>query len=147
MRYQRAIRMVFIIFLCLLLPFNILAYAYDDLQTTDVGTPTVTDWAYVNQTATNLSISTSGEATATGQLIGYSGVTTEVWIFLYLERYSSGSWATVNSWYQSFDSYRGTLQSSTYVSSGYWYRVRASYYAYSGDDSEHIVQYSGSVYH
>ena len=144
-RVKATLGMALVILLCLFMPLNPLTYANSQLMSADV--PPITDWEYVNQTLTNLSISSAGEATATAQLIGIPGVTTQVSIFMYLERYSNGSWTSVNSWYQSYDSYIGTLQKSAFVSSGYWYRVKASYYAYSGDDSEHIVQYSGSVYH
>lgn len=143
-RYKKPMGIVLVILLCSLLPINNLAYA--NSQSSEAKDPLSIDWVYANQISTSLYISSSGEATATGQLVGYSGVTTEVWIFLYLERYSNGSWTTVNSWYQSFNSYRGTLQKSTFVSAGYWYRVMASYYAYSGGDYEHIGEYSNSVY-
>lgn len=140
-----AIGISFIVLLCLFLPLNPLIYANSQLPSVDV--PPSTDWVYINRTMTNLSITTAGYATATAQLVGIPGVTTEVWIFMYLERYSGGSWTSVDSWYQSYPTYSGILQKSTYVASGYLYRVKASYYAYSGDDYEHVVQYSSSVYY
>lgn len=130
--------------ICLMMPCNPLFYVSAEAMSVDV--PPSTDWAYINRTLTNLSISSAGQAAATAQLIGIPGVTTEVWIFMYLERYSNGTWSSVDSWYQSFNSYCGTLQESTYVTSGYWYRVKASYYAYCGDVYEHVIQYSSSVY-
>ncbi|MDD3924923.1 MAG: hypothetical protein PHP11_07500 [Erysipelotrichaceae bacterium] len=108
--------------------------------------PPAIQWVYVNQTMTNLSISSSGQATLTAQLIAVPGVTTQVWIFMYLERYSNGAWTSVNSWHQSYQSISGTLQRQTNVTSGYWYRVKASCFAYSGSESEHIIQYSNLVY-
>ena len=86
------------VFLCLVIPLNHLAFA-DSLMYTLETYPTP-DWAYINRTTTSLSITSTGEATATAQLVGIPGVTTEIWIFMGLERYSGGSWVTVNSWYQ-----------------------------------------------
>ena len=102
-------------------------------------------WSYTNSTNTLLSISTSGVATAVGIITGYQGITTKVIIYLYLQRYQSGAWTTINSWSQTFNSYRGTLQGTASVSKGYQYRVQASYYAYSGSLYENIISYSSIV--
>lgn len=102
---------------------------------------------YISRTTTTLSISSSGQATVVGSITGYSGITDKVYIFLYLEKYTNGSWTTETSWFQSFNSYHGTLQGTTYVAAGYLYRVRASYYAYSGSNSENLVGYSNTVYY
>lgn len=101
---------------------------------------------YISWTMTDLAI-TSGEAEAFGQIVGIPGVTTEVWIYLYLEVYVNGSWTTETSWYQTYGYYRGTLQGLTDVASGYYYRVRASYYAFSGSNYENLVRYSDTVYY
>ena len=101
---------------------------------------------YINWTMTGLAI-TSGDAKASGEIIGIPGVTTEVWIYLYLEVYVNGSWTTETSWYQTYGSYYGTLQCTTDVASGYWYRIRASYYAFSGSNYENLIRYSDMVYY
>ena len=138
---ELVLALAFLIFI--LMPMNLVTHAYTQAAPAKMS-PTP-DWAYTNQTSTGLSISSAGEATATAQLTGYPGITTEVWIFMYLEQYSGGAWTTINSWNQLYSGYTGTLQRTAYVSSGYWYRVKASYYAYSGDDSENIVQFSNTV--
>lgn len=143
-RLKTVIGLILVALACFFMPLNSLAHASNMDLSAEV--PQTIDWVYVNRTSTSLSISSVGEATATAHLTGYPGTTTEVWIFMYLEKYSGGSWTTINSWYQSYYTYTGTLQQTANVSSGYWYRVKASYYAYSGDDYEHIVQYSSSVY-
>ena len=105
-------------------------------------------WSYVLTMNTNLSISSSGTAICTGKITGYSGTTTKVEIYLYLQQYKNGAWSTVSggSWYQLFNSYKGTLQKTkSGLAKGYQYRVRASYYAWSGSNSENIVDYSGTV--
>ena len=102
---------------------------------------------YIIFTSTNLAISSAGEAVVTGEILGNAGLTTEVWIYLYLEVYVNGSWTNETSWYQTYDSSYGTLQDTTDVASGYYYRVRASYYAFSGSDYENLVRYSNTVYH
>lgn len=100
-------------------------------------------FVYINRISTSLSISSSGVATVTGSLTGYQGVTDEVWIFLYLERLVNGTWQTYDSWSQTFYTYRGVLQDTCSVAHGYYYRVRGSYYAWSGSEYEHTINYSG----
>ena len=129
----------------IIVPFSPLLQANSEALSVDV--PPTIQWDYVYQTMTNLSISSSGQATSTAQLIGMPGVTTRVGIFIYLERYSNGAWTSVSSWHQSYQSISGTLQRQINVTSGYWYRVKASYYAYRGNNYEHITQYSNSIYY
>lgn len=100
---------------------------------------------YTNSTTTDIYISSSGEASATGSLTGYQDITTKVTINLYLQQYANGSWKTVDSWSETFNKYRGSLQGESTVSKGYKYRVKASYYAYSGSKYENIVSYSEEV--
>lgn len=101
--------------------------------------------SYISSTDTSLSISTSGNASGMAKINGYQGVTTKVETYLYLQQYKNGSWQTVESWSQTDNNYRGTLQGTCSVSKGYNYRVKASYYAYSGSSYENIVDYSGEV--
>ena len=104
-------------------------------------------FVYINRISTSMSIQTNGLATATGSLTGYQGITDEVWIYLYLEAYFNGSWVICDSWSQTFYSYRGVLQGSSYISHGTNYRVRGSYYAWDGGDYEHAIGYSGVQYY
>jgi len=108
----------------------------------------VTKWSYTSATDTRLSISSSGTAICTGKITGYQGTTTKVEIYLYLQQYKNGAWSTVSggSWYQLFNSYKGTLQKTkSGLAKGYQYRVKASYYAWSGSNSENVVAYSKTV--
>ena len=102
-------------------------------------------YTYIITTETGLTISASGTATVTGLLIGYSDVTDNVQIYLYLQQYKNGTWTTINSWYEIFDSYWGAIERTSSVSSGYQYRVKASYYAYSGSTYENVTQYSQTI--
>jgi hypothetical protein len=102
---------------------------------------------YISRTATSISIGIYGETIATGSVFGYPGLTDEIWIYLYLERYNNGSWETFNSWSRTFYTYYGTLQGTDVVPHGYSYRVRGSYYAWSGDSYEHVTGYSSVVYY
>jgi hypothetical protein len=102
---------------------------------------------YISRTATSISIGTYGETTATGSVFGYPGLTDEIWIYLYLERYVNGNWETFGTWSRTFYTYYGTLQGTDVVPHGYNYRVRGSYYAWSGDSYEHVNGYSSVVYY
>lgn len=102
---------------------------------------------YIYRVTTSLSISANGNATALGTIMGYPGVTDEVWIYLYLEIYVNGTWQTYRSWSQTFENYYGSLQAIAAVPSGFYYRVKGSYYGWSGGASDHVINYSISVYH
>lgn len=102
---------------------------------------------YINQISTSMRIDTYGDTIATGSLLGYQGVTDEVWIYLYLEQYVNGSWVTYYSWYGIFTTYYGYVQGTRVVPHGYYYRVRGSYYAWSGSDYEHMTGFSSVQYY
>lgn len=97
---------------------------------------------YTKSVYADLSISESGTATATSKITGYPGTTTRVYITMYLERIKDGEWETVESWSDSAASYRLTLEENVNVSKGYTYRVRVSFYSYSGTNNEYIIKYS-----
>lgn len=97
---------------------------------------------YTKSVYADLSISESGTATATSKITGYPGTTTRVYITMYLERIKDGEWETVESWSDSAASYRLTSEENVNVSKGYTYRVRVSFYSYSGTNNEYIIKYS-----
>jgi hypothetical protein len=101
---------------------------------------------YINRVTTLIYIGTYGETEAYGQIYGYPDVD-EVWIYLYLERYVNGSWQVFNSWSATFNSFYGSLDRTDVVPHGYTYRVRGSYYAWSGSNYDHVYGYSSSVYY
>lgn len=99
-------------------------------------------YLYTSSTSTNIGISNS-VATCLGSVIGYNGVTTKVHIYLYLQKLVNGSWTTCAQNNQVFNTYRGTFSMTPYVDrGGNQYRVKASYYVYSGSKYENIVSYS-----
>ena len=137
--------------LCVVLIFSTLvqtAMASNSLANEDYfqeeGSGSGAKYAYANSVITNLSISSAGKATCLASLTGYPGTTTKVEINMYLQQLKNGSWVNVNSWSKTFNSYSGTLEKTATVAKGYSYRVKASYYAYSGTKKENIVSYSGT---
>lgn len=103
--------------------------------------------AYISRAATSLTISSYGLASVTGSITGYQGITDAVYIFLDLQMYSNGSWTTIASWSESYQSYRGYLTGSYYVPSGYSYRVVGTYYAHSDYTYEEITVNSRTAYY
>lgn len=101
---------------------------------------------YINFISTSMYPSSSG-ITASGYISAYPGVVDEVWIFLYLERYENGRWVTVGSWSKFSYTYYAYLEGFKAVASGYVYRVRGSYYAWSGTSYEQVTGYSGTQYY
>lgn len=114
------------------------------------GTPNLTRWSYTNSVTQNLSIS-NGSATMTSSVTGYNGTTTKIEIYFYLQKYSGGTWKniktykdTVNSWYAVKEH---TYTSSTDITHGYKYRLRCTYYVYSGRSYEHFMEYTDEKYY
>ncbi|MDW7657853.1 MAG: hypothetical protein SCM11_11855 [Bacillota bacterium] len=139
------------IILCLVLMFALSGpvMAVDQTQdslTEDLGINPSPRFSYTNVISTSMYTSASG-ITATGYILGYPGITDEVWIFLYLERYENGRWVTVGSWSEFAYTYFAYLEGFKSVASGYYYRVRGSYYAWSGNSYEQITGYSSSKYY
>ena len=128
---------------CLAFPCALTANA--QAGNAQTGSTVVPYWSYTSSTRIGLTISAAGSATCEGVITGYQGITTKVSIYLYLQQYKNGNWTTINSWYNSFNSYRGSLAATAIVAKGYQYRVMASYYAYSGTNYENIVDYSDNV--
>lgn len=147
MRFGKSISFVLVIILSIFLPSGLNINALDDESALSINSNPIPQMMYINQTITKLTISSSGEAVSIGQIIGNTGITDTVWIYLYLEKFENYSWTTVSSCNKSFTYYRGELRKTDVVSSGYYYRVRASYYAFSGLYCENIVKYSNSVYY
>lgn len=104
-------------------------------------------YLYTNQLTTELVIFSTGTAKVTAGIEGVVGTVTSVQVNAYLQRYSGGSWVTVDSWSQSSNPSRTTLLRNISVVKGYPYRVQASYYAYSGSEYEHLVRYSPVVWY
>ncbi len=110
------------------------------------GTPNLTRWSYTNSVTENLSIS-GGTATMTSSVIGYDGVTTKIEIYFYLQQYD-GAWKniktykdTANSWY--------TAKQHVYsgLPKGYKYRLRCTYYVYSGKSYDYFMNYTSEKYY
>jgi len=100
---------------------------------------------YIDTTLTTISIS-SGTATAKGNVTGYSGVTTQLKVYLYLQQYKNGLWQDIANWSDTFNTYKGTLTETSNVTSGYKYRVKAIYYGYGiGGGYDEITTYSNEV--
>lgn len=119
-----------------------------ELELVGDGNVTITPfWAYTADTITVLSISSSGVATGTAKITGYSGTTTKVTITMTLQKkggFLNLFWNDVVTWTQTFNDYKGALSKSYNVSGG-TYRIRADYVAYKGSASETITAYSSEV--
>ncbi|MEX1377675.1 MAG: hypothetical protein AB1Z23_09445 [Eubacteriales bacterium] len=93
------------------------------------------EYTYISTTVTNLEITAGGLAECYASISCYSG-TDSVRISAYLERYSGGTWTTLQHWSENTTGNYGYMYKEYYVTSGYQYRWRVYYYAYEGDDSE-----------
>lgn len=99
---------------------------------------------YTALVKTELSIN-AGTAEVYGSLVGYSGITDKVNIYLYLQKKENGIWTNVKTFSESFSHYKGKIETDINVDKGYSYRVKGSYYAYDGGKSEHITAYSSTI--
>ena len=104
--------------------------------------------SYIDFTFTDLLINSSGKATATAVVEGYSSITTRIKIEMTLQkRFLLLFWTDEATWTETFPTYYGSLVKSTNVSGG-TYRVQAVYTAYSGSASETLTATTGATsYH
>lgn len=109
------------------------------------GTPNLTRWSYTSSTSEGLTISSNGTATMSSSVIGFSNVT-KIEIYFYLQQYD-GAWKNVKTYKDTvYDRY--AAKEHTYsVSKGYKYRLRCSYYVYSGSSYDHFMEYTSEKYY
>ena len=131
------------------------AFAEDDIEPVDNndyswelenldGTPSLARWSYTSSTSQGISIN-NGTATVTAAVTGYQSKATKVVMYMYLQQSKNGGWTNLTSYTHTFNNYYGAAEH--YYSTcpkGYTYRLRCSYYVYSGSQYEHIIAYSSN---
>ena len=76
-------------------------------------------------------------------ITGYQGTVTKCSIKANLQQYKNGSWVTIATWSQSFNTFYGTLTGTKAITKGYNYRTQAIYTATSASGTETLTAYSG----
>lgn len=111
--------------------------AYEAQEKID-GTPKLSRWSYTESTAQSLSVENK-EATAYARVSGYDDKATKVVIYMYIQQLKDGSWKTIDSHRYEKDSWHLSKE-ITYspCPHGYTYRLKTSYYVYSGTEYEYI---------
>lgn len=106
------------------------------------GTLKLSRWSYTAATSQDISIE-SKEATACADVTGYKNIVTKIVMYMYIQQLNNGSWNTLKSGRYEFDSWHA-LKEITYspCPHGYTYRLKTSYYVYSGTEYEYISGYS-----
>ena len=97
-------------------------------------------YAFTNRTNTNISSKNEDGknilipyASATG----YRGITTKIIIKMELQQLIGEEWFTIETWEETFESHRGTLEKEVEASTGI-YRTYGTYTVYGGDQYEVI---------
>lgn len=112
----------------------------------DVNKEPTYDLYAANYLSASASISVSnGTATCAGKIKGIIGTTTKTSVYLYLQKYTNGTWVNVADWASSGNTVNRTLSQTKSVSKGYKYRSKAVCYAYAGTKSEKVIKYSNTV--
>jgi hypothetical protein len=95
-------------------------------------------WSYTESTTQSLSIAKK-EATAYASVRGYSDKATKIVIYMYIQQLKNGEWTNLDVHRYEFSSWHASKE-ITYSSCphGYTYRLKTSYYVYSGSSYEHI---------
>lgn len=104
----------------------------------------LTRTSYTASCSSVLSVSgTTG--TCTSSATGYYGETTKIVMVQYLQKKSaSGSWSSVCSWSETYNSYRGYMAKTKYNLSSGTYRLKTVFTVYAGSNSEVLTKYSSS---
>lgn len=127
--------------LTLLLPC--VAFANAELDTS-VDEVVVDEYSYTSTVSTTLTISNAGVAKPRAVITGIPGTTTKLSATMNLQRYSNGSWQTIQSWSDSSTSNSLTISKSKTIAHGR-YRTHTVFIAYRKSKSERIIKNSGTV--
>lgn len=98
--------------------------------------------AYAN---ISLYVDSNGIATISGNILGYQGITSRIWVDAKLQRYANGTWINIESFEIESISYRSNFSKSTTVSKGTIYRVQSTILAYSGSSVDYRNVISNEV--
>ena len=120
----------------LLLTVSTVAYAQSPIES-DI----MPCFEYTDSTYASLSISTSGKATCSTSITGYSGTTTKIVIEMSLQKKTLLWWSNQETWTSTINNFYGSLVKNATVDGGK-YRVKVNYTVYSGSNSEEITTYS-----
>lgn len=119
------------------------AFADAELDTS-VDEVIVDEYSYTSTVSTTLTISNAGVAKSRAVITGIPGTTTKLSATMNLQRYSNGSWQTIQSWSDSSTSNSLTISKSKTISRGK-YRTHTVFKAYRKSKSERIIKNSGAV--
>lgn len=100
---------------------------------------------YILDARANLSVSSSGQATASSYILGDNKTLTKTEIKTELQYYINGKWVTRNTWNSSSNTNYAALEKSTQLSKGYLYRAVSTVTAYSGSFSETQIVVSSEI--
>lgn len=119
------------------------AFANAELDTS-VDEVVVDEYSYTSTVSTTLTISNAGVAKPRAVITGIPGTTTKLSATMNLQRYSNGSWQTIQSWSDSSASNSLTISKSKTIAHGR-YRTHTVFKAYRKSKSERIIKNSGTV--
>ena len=102
------------------------------------------EYAYASNVAVTLTISDSGTAKATSSIQGLPGTATRLSVTMYLQRYSNGTWETVQKWNKSTTANILNLSKSKIITKGE-YRTHSVFKAYYNSKIEKIEKNSKLV--
>ena len=111
------------------------------------GTEKLSRWVYTSATSQAVYVNSAGRLTGSATVTGHSDVT-KIVCYMYPQQLVNGAWKNLATYTDT--AYNRALGAEHYYStcpSGYYYRIRTSYYVYVGDTYEHIIAYSGNYYH
>ncbi|MBB5263451.1 hypothetical protein HNP82_000545 [Catenibacillus scindens] len=108
------------------------------------GTPNLSRWSYTSSYTLDMGIE-NGTAIMDATVTGYSGITTKIEIYFYLQQYYDGGWKNYKTWKDTVNDDYAVVEHTYSVPKGYKYRLRCSYYVYSGRSYDHFMDYSYEV--
>ena len=108
------------------------------------GTPNLSRWSYTSSYSIYMGI-VNGTAIMDSTVTGYNGVTTKIEIYFYLQQYYDGGWKNYKTWKDTINDISAVVEHTYSVPRGYKYRLRCSYYVYSGRSYDHFMAYSNEV--
>ena len=151
---MKKIYKILLLVVILVLSINSLAFASTIEDNNDFmedeyhvdGVPNKTRWSFTSSTTEDLYINSSGTATMTSSVTGYSNVT-KIDIYFYLQQYD-GAWKNVTTYKDTvYNTYAVKEHVYSGLPKGYKYRLRCTYYVYSGKQYDYFMNYTSEKYY
>jgi len=120
-------------------------YVYAEGNDTPADDPVIPEYVYTYSISSDLSIESSGSATGSSEVKGYSALVTKIVVHQYLQKKNGSTWDDIDSWSNTTYTYENDCDFPYTISSAGTYRIRTVADVYHNSSYETVDCNSNSV--